>query len=195
MGGSDGWSWLAWGTVWVGRGQPSLTTLCAVPTPVLLWHGWLHQLDMHSQLTDVLAASCPPRSDIVGFRAPFLETDETVRKVLGDNGFLYDRCAVPFSAADVLSRPSCHAAQRVVGATLNRQAPRILHSSPPPSISEHMACHSPLRVCPAVPHSSRHAPPYRSTLIEETTGASVSTGLADRVWPFDLADGSPINCE
>lgn len=31
--------------------------------------------------------------DIVGFRAPFLETDENVRKVLSDNGFLYERCA------------------------------------------------------------------------------------------------------
>ena len=30
-------------------------------------------------------------SDIVGFRAPYLSTDENVRKVLAANKFLYDR--------------------------------------------------------------------------------------------------------
>lgn len=33
----------------------------------------------------------PACSDIVGFRAPYLATDEQVRKVLHDEGFLYDR--------------------------------------------------------------------------------------------------------
>ncbi|KAI7844629.1 hypothetical protein COHA_001719 [Chlorella ohadii] len=76
-------------------------------------------------LRDQLVKQCGiSKDEIVGFRAPFLETDETVRKVLGDNGFLYD-----------------------------------------------------------------------SSLIEETTGASVSRGLAERLWPFDLANGSPINCD
>ncbi|PRW60004.1 polysaccharide deacetylase [Chlorella sorokiniana] len=76
-------------------------------------------------LRDQLVKQCGvPKDDVVGFRAPFLETDETVRKVLADNGFLYE-----------------------------------------------------------------------SSLIEETTGASVSKGLAERVFPFDLADGSPINCD
>lgn len=31
------------------------------------------------------------RSDIVGFRSPYLSTDENVRKVLAANKFLYDR--------------------------------------------------------------------------------------------------------
>lgn len=32
-------------------------------------------------------------SDVVGFRAPFLETKPEQRQVLYENGFLYDRCA------------------------------------------------------------------------------------------------------
>jgi len=37
-------------------------------------------------------ASCGiPESDIVGLRAPFLETDSDVREVLYENGFLYER--------------------------------------------------------------------------------------------------------
>jgi len=62
----------------------------------------------------------------------------------------------------------------------------------------------PFRVCQHPP-SSIHRPPYKpsatatlpgcSSLIEETTGASVSRGLAERLWPFDLANGSPINCD
>ena len=49
---------------------------------------------------------------------------------------------------------------------------------------------------PEIALPSLRAPPVVcSSLIEETTGASVSTGMSDRVWPFDLANGSPINCD
>ncbi len=33
-----------------------------------------------------------PEGDIVGFRAPYLETDIALRKELYTNGFLYERC-------------------------------------------------------------------------------------------------------
>ncbi|KAL4422676.1 hypothetical protein ABPG75_008873 [Micractinium tetrahymenae] len=35
---------------------------------------------------------------------------------------------------------------------------------------------------------------YDSSLIENTKGASVSNSFADRIWPFDMGDGIPINC-
>lgn len=33
-----------------------------------------------------------PEGDILGFRAPYLETDIALRKMLFKNGFLYERC-------------------------------------------------------------------------------------------------------
>lgn len=35
-----------------------------------------------------------PEGDIVGFRAPYLETDIALRKELYTNGFLYERCGI-----------------------------------------------------------------------------------------------------
>ena len=64
-----------------------------------------------------------PMSDIVGVRAPYLDVNPEQRRVLWQNGFLYD-----------------------------------------------------------------------SSLIEEGTGSSLSTGPAGRVWPFTLQDGIPIIC-
>jgi hypothetical protein len=40
--------------------------------------------------TDLVACGVP-ESDIVGARAPYLAADQTMRKVLFENGFLYDR--------------------------------------------------------------------------------------------------------
>lgn len=36
---------------------------------------------------------------------------------------------------------------------------------------------------------------YDSSLIENTKGASVSNSFGDRIWPFDMGDGIPINCK
>lgn len=65
-----------------------------------------------------------PESDIVGLRAPFLETDIAVRAKMYNNGFLYE-----------------------------------------------------------------------SSLIEPTTGASISQGQGDRVWPFEMDGGVTMDCE
>ncbi|KAL4424966.1 hypothetical protein ABPG77_002851 [Micractinium sp. CCAP 211/92] len=70
-----------------------------------------------------LAACGVPASDIVGFRAPYLEIDLPVREVLAANGFLYD-----------------------------------------------------------------------SSLVEDTLGGSASRGFANRLWPFDMGGGIPMNC-
>ncbi|KAL4457862.1 hypothetical protein ABPG75_012727 [Micractinium tetrahymenae] len=35
---------------------------------------------------------------------------------------------------------------------------------------------------------------YDSSLVEDTLGSSASQGFADRLWPFDMAAGIPINC-
>lgn len=35
---------------------------------------------------------------------------------------------------------------------------------------------------------------YDSSLVEDTLGSSVSQGFANRLWPFDMAAGIPINC-
>lgn len=35
---------------------------------------------------------------------------------------------------------------------------------------------------------------YDSTLIENTQGRSMSWSMSDRVWPWDMANGIPINC-
>lgn len=50
---------------------------------------------MRQYATPLFTASCLlcVCRDIVGFRAPYLSTDENVRKVLAANKFLYDRCA------------------------------------------------------------------------------------------------------
>lgn len=37
--------------------------------------------------------------------------------------------------------------------------------------------------------------PFRSSLIEEGTGNSLSGGMAARVWPFQADEGIPINCD
>jgi peptidoglycan/xylan/chitin deacetylase (PgdA/CDA1 family) len=40
-----------------------------------------------------LVACGVPEEDVVGLRAPFLESDAALRALLAGNGFLYDRCA------------------------------------------------------------------------------------------------------
>ena len=54
------------------RAVPSAAAAAHAARGCACWHGWCR--------------------DIVGFRAPFLETDETVHEVLAKNDFLYDRC-------------------------------------------------------------------------------------------------------
>lgn len=40
---------------------------------------------------ETLTSCGVPADDVVGLRAPFLNTDETVRQVLAENNFLYER--------------------------------------------------------------------------------------------------------
>ena len=35
---------------------------------------------------------------------------------------------------------------------------------------------------------------YDATLLEEPSGASLTRGMAARVWPYTLQDGIPQNC-
>lgn len=52
--------------------------------------------------------------------------------------------------------------------------------------------HSPDCCAPPAP-----APPRarrRSSLVEDTRGGSASRGFAQRLWPFDMRDGIPMNC-
>ncbi|PRW59662.1 polysaccharide deacetylase [Chlorella sorokiniana] len=56
-------------------------------------------------LRDRLVKQCGiPKQDIVGFRAPYLSTDENVRKVLAANKFLYDSTLIEEVAGSSLSR-------------------------------------------------------------------------------------------
>ncbi|KAI7844630.1 hypothetical protein COHA_001720 [Chlorella ohadii] len=56
-------------------------------------------------LRDRLVKQCGiPRDDIVGFRAPYLDTDENVRKVLAANKFLYDSTLIEEISGSSLSR-------------------------------------------------------------------------------------------
>lgn len=62
----------------------------------MLWR--IPQFGSHARVMD--PCHCPPPSprrcsDIVGFRAPFLATDQHVRRVLWENKFLYERWGVP----------------------------------------------------------------------------------------------------
>lgn len=47
-----------------------------------------------------LAACGIPEEDVVGLRAPYLETKTEVRQLLHENGFLYERCAGPLQLVD-----------------------------------------------------------------------------------------------
>ena len=48
-----------------------------------------------------LAACGIPARDIVGFRAPYLDTNRYVRDTLAEGGFLYDRCACVCGSLEV----------------------------------------------------------------------------------------------
>jgi hypothetical protein len=37
--------------------------------------------------------------------------------------------------------------------------------------------------------------PWRSSILEEVSGQSLSGGAGARVWPFSLDFGIPVNCE
>ena len=70
------------------------------PNPRARYHPALEQLSgerrafIESEVVDArrqLAACGVPEGAIVGFRAPFLEVTPLLRRVLSDQGFLYDR--------------------------------------------------------------------------------------------------------
>lgn len=126
----------------------------------------------------------------MGARAPFLEIKPEVWAVLRQNGFLYDRWGpVPhvfFFTAEVAA----------LGGALSAAAPgRGGHRGVAPrSCQPHPLCTARGAGADGMAPPLPARPPCRSSLIEEGAGASISTGPANRVWPWDMAQGIPTNC-
>lgn len=104
----------------------------------------------------------------MGLRSPYLETKGEVFDVLAENDFLYDRWvgAGAVRSSDGGLQGSAQTAEAVV-----RAAQALSKAGPSPPF----------------PHRC-------STLIEEGTGNSITRGMDERVFPFTLDDGVPINC-
>lgn len=135
-----------------------------------------------------LAACGVPVSDIVGFRSPLLEADSNMRRALSKLGFLYDR------RAGLRLRGRAAAA-----AVLGMRGRRVVwgcgegRGRAAPGSQARCAAHDGAEfISKALPSPT---PCYcRSTILEETTGNSVSKSASQRVWPFSMDAGVPLNC-
>ena len=118
-------------------------------------------------------------------RAPLLQSNWLTRTVLFNNRFLYDRRAL--TLARQLS-----GIRRLRWAPLLRSLPACVLSAPP------AVC----RPSATQPHPPAHPPtvpshpllPFRSSLIEDGTGKSLTKNMKSRVWPYDMVDGISLNC-
>ena len=78
--------------------------LTAHPRPLLLQLRGVEQALLESEILDArrqLAACGIPEGDIVGMRAPFLESDPALRGALHRHGFLYDSSLLEDGEASV----------------------------------------------------------------------------------------------
>ena len=115
-----------------------------------------------------IAACGIPEGDIVGFRAPYLDTNPDVREVLHEAGFLYDRWAAACAFLGESGRGG-------VCWVLHRRLPSV----------------RPRRARPC----ARPPPRACSSLMEDTQGDSVSQGKGGRIWPWDMASGVEVDCD
>lgn len=173
--------------------------LCSIPSLSMQLRG-LSYAQVEKEISDgrrSLAACGIPASDIVGFRGPLLETDANTRKALSKLGFLYDRHAAVVGHAAAL----CSLLSRRVPALLARsqqaRAP-AWHAGTNQAVlgaRATLATRLHCRHCSALKAGCLPLPPLRSTLLEETSGNSVSRSPSQRVYPFSMDNGVPLNCK
>ena len=135
-----------------------------------------------------IAACGIPAADVVGFRQPYLESNPTVRQAREAG-----RAVVALVRGQgLVEGPPRHPATPVQGAPSRHSC-----APPRPAPPRPAACRPSPPTPPAAPSALQvlrdNGFLYDSTILEEVH-ASLSDGMAARVWPYTLQDGVPQNC-